>query len=762
MTNASNTLVAASSRRLSVRARPDLIATRQTYQGTTYWIVKEPVGLKYFRFHDEEYFLLQLLGQSPDGEPGPGPSRETPQSLDDIKRAYELQFAPSHITTEEIARFFGTLYQSGLVIADVPGQGEQLQTRHQEKRRQETLSALGNILAVRFKGIDPDRLLSSMYPAVRWFFSPWGVAAAIMLALSALLLVAVQWEVFIAKLPTFQEFFQARNWIWLAVALAGTKIIHEFGHGLTCKHFGGECHEMGLMLLVLTPCLYCNVSDSWMLPSKWRRAAIGAAGMYIEIVLASLCTFLWWFTHPGLFNQLCLSVVFVSSVSTILFNANPLLRYDGYYILSDLVEIPNLRQKASAILNRKMGSWFLGLPAADDPFLPQRQQWFFALYSVAAAVYRWVVVGSILWFLYKMFEPYGLQIIGQLIALFAMYGLVLQPLIRLAKFFYVPGRLQKVKRPRLYASLAAVSAVLLAVAVVPLPHSVICSLELRPFDASQVFVDVPGSLEEVFVKEGDYVEAGQELGRLRSLDVQLAVMRLQGNQQRQQDRLDSLRRNRHRRDEIGREANQAIPAAMETLASLNSQLKQKKQEAKKLRLVAPRAGHVMLPPIKTAGYQESASLPTWSGTPLDARNQGTYLRASERFCQIGDPRALEAILVIDQADIEFVAKGQRVEVNLDLLAAESFESTVENIARVELDASPTRLSSKAGGELTTLTDEQGQERLMNTSYQARVLLRDEEGILHAGLRGRAKIRTEPQTLATRLYRSLRQTFNFSL
>ena len=102
---------------------------------------------------------------------------------------------------------------------------------------------------------------------------------------------------------------------------------------------------MGVMILVLTPCLYCNVSDSWMLPNKWHRAFIGAAGMYVELILASICTYLWWNTYPGLFNRLCLDVMFVCSISTVIFNANPLLRYDGYYILSDITEIPNFRQK---------------------------------------------------------------------------------------------------------------------------------------------------------------------------------------------------------------------------------------------------------------------------------------------------------------------------------------------------------------------------------------------------------------------------------
>ena len=124
-----------------------------------------------------------------------------------------------------------------------------------------------------------------------------------LLALSALTLVIVQFDEFHAKLPTFHQFFTVSNAFWLMVVLGVTKVIHEFGHGLTCKHFGGECHELGIMFLVLTPCLYCNVSDSWMLPNKWQRAAIGAAGMYVEIVIASMATFVWWFTQAGLLHN---------------------------------------------------------------------------------------------------------------------------------------------------------------------------------------------------------------------------------------------------------------------------------------------------------------------------------------------------------------------------------------------------------------------------------------------------------------------------
>ena len=145
-------------------------------------------------------------------------------------------------------------------------------------------------------------------------------------------------------------------------------------------------------------------------------------------------------------------------MSTIVFNANPLLRYDGYYILADLVEIPNLRQKATTILSRKLGEWCLGMEPPEDPFLPQRNQLFFALYSVAAAAYRWVVAFSICWFLYRLFQSYHLKIVGQIVVLVSLWGLFVMPLYQLGKFFYVPGRIEQVKKPHFYTSLGVLTA----------------------------------------------------------------------------------------------------------------------------------------------------------------------------------------------------------------------------------------------------------------------------------------------------------------
>ena len=744
MPTLAESLVSSSARALPLRKRPDLSARQHRYQGRLYWVVKDPVALQYFRFQEEEYAILNML----DGR----------TSLDDLKARFEKQFPPQKITVEELGQFVGMLHRSSLIIANVPGQGKQLKERRDKRKRKEMLGLLTNILAIRFKGIDPDKLLNWLQPKVSWFFSKPAAIITILYFLAALTLVLVQFDVFRAKLPTFEQFFTKENWIFLGATLALTKVLHEFGHGLSCKHFGGECHEMGVMLLVLTPCLYCNVSDSWMLPNKWHRAFIGAAGMYVELVIASTCTFVWWFTEPGLLNNLCLSTMFVCSVSTVMFNANPLLRYDGYYILSDITEIPNLRQKASAILARKLNKWCLGLKEPEDPFLPQRNQAFFALYSVAAAIYRWVVLFSILWFLYNVFEPYGLKVISQMITIVSVAGLVIQPLWKVGKFFYIPGRLQQVKKKNLRITLAVLAAVGAFVFFVPLPYRIVCTLEVKPQNAQSVYVAVPGELTQISVKPGDKVAANQQLGKLNSIELLLQIEDLKGKLAAYQAKVISLERLRF----TDRVAGQDLAQTQKTLQMYEEQIKEKERDLDRLVLRAPIGGTVIPPPAIPPRPERDGELATFSGIPLREANLGAHLPESTLFCQIGDPQKMEALLVVDQDEIEFMAEGQDVDIKLDELPGTTYHTSIEEIAKADLKVAPRQLSNKGGGEVATRTDESGTDRPINTSYQVRADLDNADGLLFVGLRGHAKVHARWQTLWTRGVRLFMRTFNFKL
>ncbi len=739
---ASQATAAGPRRPLRLHPRPDLVADQHTYLGRRYWVVKDPVALHYYRFEEEEYALFQLL----DGQ----------TSLEQIRDRFETQFAPQKITLVELQQFFAQLHRSSLVISDAPGQGAQLHERLVQRRRRRASETARSLLSLKVPLYDPQKLLDRLNGPLGWLFSAPAVIAVCLLAAVAGLLVTTEFDVFRQRLPAFHEFFGSGNWLWLAVALSLTKVCHELGHGLSCRRLGGECHELGVMFLVFTPCLYCNVSDSWMLPNKWHRAAIGAAGMYVELLLAAVCTFVFWFTQPGTLHYLCLNVMFVSSVSTLMFNANPLLRYDGYYILSDLLEIPNLRQKASSILQRQAGAWLLGLPADPDPFLPHRRQGLFALFAVASAVYRWVIACSILWFLYHVLEPYGLKSLGMLLAAGSAYGLIVHPCWRLIRFFALPGRTRRVKRWRLGLTVSLAASAVAAALLIPLPHYVRCSVYAQHRDVAAVYAPVPGSVAALAVRPGERVAAQQPLAQLANLDVRIAAFDLDAQRRQLQIRREQLERRALQDERAARE----IEEVTKSLASLDDQYQQRTADLERLTLRAPRDG-VFLPAAEVPRRPPGDQLGRWSGHPLEDHNRGAVLSDQDPVGFVGDPRAFSAVLVIDQRDIELVALGQPVEILLAARAGTRIRSRLDHVARRPSQFVPASLSTQHGGPLPTSTDTStGRARPQSTCYQATAPFDDPDELLVAGVTGHARIHVGYRTLATRLLRWFQQTFVF--
>jgi putative peptide zinc metalloprotease protein len=541
--------------------------------------------------------------------------------------------------------------------------------------------------------------------------------------------------------------------------MAVVKVLHEFGHGLSCKHFGGECHELGAMMLVFTPALYCNVSDSWMLPNKWHRAAIGAAGMYVELCLASIATFLWWFSTPGLFNHICLSVMFICSVSTVVFNGNPLLRFDGYYILMDILEIPNLRQKSTEITRRFFVWLCLGIEQPENPFLPHKHQWAFGAYTIAAVVYRWIVVFSIIFFLNSVLEPYGLKILGQLMALSGLFGLLVQPIWELGKFFYTPGRMNKMKKERLFATVGVVAAAVAFVLFVPLPFSVKCTFEIQPRNSQQVFTATPGQITLVSAKPGQTVAAGDTILQLDNPDLKLEVVALDGRRREALLMVEALSKQRF----SDPAASDQLDVAREALASAEKQHQQKKDELERLTIKAPSAGTIIPPPARPAKAAAApGSLRTWIGTPFDEKNIGALITPTDPICIVGNPADVQAVLVIDQAYIDLVKENQPVRCLLEANTHRAYDSTIESIAAIEVQAVSRGSSTQAGGRLETKADPSGMFKPLNTSYQASAPLGDSAGRLQVGMQGQARIYTGWQPLGRRLYRFLTKTFNFDL
>jgi putative peptide zinc metalloprotease protein len=284
-------------------------------------------------------------------------------------------------------------------------------------------------------------------------------------------------------------------------------------------------------------------------------------------------------------------------------------------------------------------------------------------------------------------------------------------------------------------------------------------VEVQPRDAEGVYVNVPGKIVETIVEPGQQVSSGQVLARLDNIDLHLSVAELEGQYHEVETQLNNLRRQRFQ--DAG--ATPRISQAQELLAAVKEQLDRKREELGQLVIMAPIAGMV-LPPQARPEQSKTADgrLPEWSGMPMDKRNIGAHLSQGDVICQIGDPEALEAVLVIDQHDIELVTENDEVDIQLDATPGVIFTTTIEEIAKIDLKRTSASLASQAGGQIDTRVDASGAVVPISTSYQARAPLEKNEESLRVGYRGQAKIYTGWQSLRSRLWRLLARSFHFEL
>ena len=729
-----------SQRPVPLRGRADLVVKRIEFRGVAHIMVKDAVGLTYHLLRSDQYRVLQLL----DGQ----------RHLEEIRDELIREFPALSPTLTDVQQLIADLHQKGLAYGIRPGQMASRIEQRRKKRRQKIWSVCTNILSLRLPGWDPDAVLARMLPWTRWMFHPATACLASLFVLASWLLLATQFHTFQSRLPAFNQFFGWPNLIFLWLTLAGAKIIHEFGHGLSCKAFGSECHEMGVMLLVGSPCLYCDVSDSWMLKNKWKRILIGAAGMIIEVVLSAGAIFVWWLTSPSLLHYLCLNLIFVTAATTVIFNANPLMRLDGYYMLSDYLEIPNLRQKADKLLQETLGRVCLGVEPRHDPFMPQTGRHWFALYAVASALYGWFILFGILLFLYSVLKPYGLQSVGQTLAAVSVFGVLWGLGMRTYQLFATP-REKPIKKWRVALSATVLVALIAALGTIPIPWFGSAAFVIEPRGVRHVLTKVPGELVTLHVQPGDRVEADEPLAelfdpKLEDRSRELLVAR--------EIQLKAIHLAKVVDDSSARGAAEA------SLRSIDEQLTELQERRRHLHIVAPCAGTVVAPPRHPAPKLEQlrTRLVGWTGTPLDAKNAGSILDERTHLLSIAPTDAMQAVLHLDQADRHDVKVGMPVGLKFDHLPDRVFRGTIAQIATAQTDFAPETLSVKHGGSLATVTDREGKEQLEDAAYQATVPLDAEPGLLKPNLRGNARFVAAKRSAFGWLWRYIRRTFHFRM
>jgi putative peptide zinc metalloprotease protein len=736
-------------KQVRIRLRGDLGITPQKYEGRTFFVVKDPVSLRYYRFKDQEHFLLGYM----DGR----------HTLDDAQKAFEKRFRPDRLTLEDLEHFAQQLLTAGLAQNESPQAGKQLFDRRKKRLRSEWMQTLTNILYIKIPVFDPDKLLTVMLRYLWWIFTIPFLLVSVAVMLAAIGLVATHFETFRDKLPSYHEFFSFKTVVYLWFALGVVKIIHEFGHGLSCKAFGGEVHEMGALFLCLSPCLYCNVSDAWTLPNKWKRIIISGAGIYVELIIAAFATFVWWNTpsHPFI-NNLSLSVMIVCSVSTVVFNANPLMRYDGYYVLLDWLEIPNLRDRSNRFLQNLVLEHCLGVEVQPEPYMATGRKVLFVFYAIVSWIYRWVVTFSILYMLHSFLRPYKLMVVSDFMAMFAAGSMAGWPLYRLGKNLHKRGRLPDMKPLRVAVSASVVGAAVLFFFLVPLPVSRVRQLalvQLEPDVNHKVFLAVPGILEEIKVTDGQHVSKGQVLATFSSRDLDAELLEAETQYQVRRSQLDALMvqlRNTQGLTDSDRSRLLVQRASLEgERDAYGAKLLELKKMRDALTLRAPTDGIVMSCPRQ------------------DEIGKRWEKDQEKPFCTIGDPSELQALMPVVPSDMALLSEDQRamrkhgkdldVTIRVQGRDRHTWAGRLEPLPEEAAKEVPVQLTSKAGGPLAEKPGQRpGIHVPQGQVYLVRVQFVHPDSAIYPGTLAQVKVHCRWRTAAWWVWRTISSTFDVRL
>jgi putative peptide zinc metalloprotease protein len=730
-----------------LRVRADLGITPQKYEGKTHYVVKDPVSLRYYRFNEQEYFVVKHF----DGK----------HTLEDTQKQFEREFRPHRLTLEDLEGFAQQLLTAGLVQHETAQAGKQLYEKRRKQRRLQRIATWSNILYIKLPVFDPDKILGHMLRYLWWIFTPWFFLASVGLMLSAILLVATHFDTFWDKLPSYHEFFRWNTFLYLWIALGVVKVIHEFGHGLSCKAFGGECHEMGALFLCLSPCLYCNVSDSWTLPNKWKRIIISFAGIYVELVIAAIATWVWWNT-PGrpVLNNVALCVMVLCSVSTVVFNANPLMRFDGYYILADWLEIPNLRDRSNRLLKNLTCEYALGMEVQPEPYMETWRKVLFIAYAIGSYIYRWVVTFSILYFLSNWLKPYKLGTLSAMLALAALGSMIGWPLYRLFKGLHKRGRIPDMKRKNVTISAALLAALLLAFFLLPLPISRVRQtglVQIEPANVQKVTLTDDAILTALHVSNGERVSEGQLLAEFRSPKLESEVVQYRG----------------------------AYDTAMKELEATGAMLREAKDEDERKLLETEKqkaAGDMHEAKVKAdfiqqqidnLGARRGVRAPR-AGVVLGAPRPEDVGKEWQRdqplqFCSIGDPSKLMILVPVSPSDYQLLRndltdlKELAVDVRIPGRGAKTVPGRIVRLPESDAKDVPLALTQRGGGPLAVKPSQDPNVNVpQSQQYLVTVELIDPDPTICPGTMVSVKVHCKWRTAAWRVWHAISSAFDLGL
>ncbi|MCX8107692.1 MAG: hypothetical protein N3G20_02695 [Verrucomicrobiae bacterium] len=688
--------------------RPSVTVQRQYHRGERWYVLRDPLSNRFFRLRRGAYEFVARLS-----------STKTVEQV--WKECLEL-FPDRAPGQEAVIHLLAQLYQANLLQYGVGTDTAELFKRYKKTRQRELQGRLLNIMFMRIPLFDPDDFLVRMMPFLAWLISPIGVV--LWLAVVAIGLKEVV-DNFQSVWHQAEGVIAPANLFLLYVALVIVKTLHEFGHAFFCRRFGGEVHVMGVLFMIFTPIPYMDATSAWGFKDKWKRILVGAAGVLVELFVGGVAAIIWSRTGPGVVHSLAYNVMFIASVSTLVFNLNPLLRFDGYYILSDLLEIPNLSQRSVAVLRHLVEKHLYGLKKAQNPASSAKEAVWLAVYGIASGIYRAIVFGGILLLVADRF-----LLLGVLAGVACAVAWVAVPIGRLVAYLATSPRLDRHRTRAVVATTGLAGALVVVLEVVPFPHHFRAHGILVSAEWSEVRNETAGILKRLSAQPGETVVEGQPLVELENheLDYQQAAVHA-------------------RLAEVQARIRQALQELAPNLAPLTNLAQ----------AIALEARRIDTDKSNTIVRARQSGL--WVPSGLE-QNRGRWVPRGTELGLVISPTAFEFLAIVRQEDADrlFSSNPGKAQVRVRGLPGVSLDVLLLKIIPADQEKLPSRaLGWASGGPIpVALNDDRGVQATEPFFAVRAVLATDDSCPLLHGESGQIRFDLPSEPLLSRWVRTLRQ------
>lgn len=493
-------------RALKPRLRPHVQITRQHYRGRRWHVAHDPASNQFYRLSPVGYEFVGLL----DG-------KRTVEEVWDISLGNHGDAAP---TQQEVIELLGQMYGSNLLAIDAAPETEQLLSRGRDRLKRRIAQQAIGLMYFRLRLFNPNRILGWLEPILRPLLNRWGFLLWLIWVGFGLYQIVPHWDDLRGMMSSATA---PANLVWLGIIYVVVKAIHETGHGVICRRFGGQVPEFGVMMLVLIPSPYVDASSAWSFGSKWQRMAVGAGGMIFELAIAAGAALLFVHAPDALTKQLAFNCMLTASVSTVFFNANPLMRFDGYYILSDLLEVPNLMQRSTRMLQHLAQRFIYRVENLRPPTTNPAERWILIVYGSLALAYRVLLFFTITLYVLGQFFAIGL-----VLAIWSAAAWFLIPIGKFVHWLAAGPQLAEHRLRAIVTSVVLFAAAWMGLGVIRAPDYRRAPGVVESVSRAGIFFGAPGKVVAVHKRIGQRVKAGELIATCESPSVQFGLEMTRG------------------------------------------------------------------------------------------------------------------------------------------------------------------------------------------------------------------------------------------